>query len=118
LKESLIYTIDLYDKKKINVEDTFFKYYKIILRDSPEVSDIDEKREYILENIRKNRDGQTVCWHVYPSFENGKKILNILEHNNPNDLRLANIVENDISEDIHYIPVEKDSKNWNKYISP
>lgn len=118
LKEGLIYTIDLYDKKKINVEDTFFKYYKIILRDSPEVSDIDEKREYILENIRKNRDGQTVCWHVYPSFENGKKILNILEHNNPNDLRLANIVENDISEDIHYIPVEKDSKNWNKYINP
>ena len=118
LKENLISTIDLYDKKKINAEDNFFRYYKIILRDSPEVSDIDEKREYVLENIRKNSNGQTVCWHVYPSFENGKKILNILEHNNPNNLRLANISGNDINEDVHYLPIEKDRKNWKKYINP
>ena len=118
LKDSLIYTIDLYDKKKINPEDNFFRCYKIILRDSQEVSDIDEKREYILENIRKNSNGQTVCWHIYPSFENGKKILNILEHNNPNDPRLANITENDTDKDIHYLPIEKDSENWQNYINP
>lgn len=118
LKDNLVYTIDLYDKKRINTEDNFFRYYKIILRSNPEVSDIDEKREYVLENIRKNRDGQTVCWHLYPAFEQGKMVLHILEHNNPNNLRLGNIAENDATEDLHYLPIEKDSKNWKKYINP
>lgn len=118
LKDNLVYTIDLYDKKRINTEDNFFRYYKIILRSNPEVSDIDEKREYVLENIRKNRDGQTVCWHLYPALEQGKMVLHILEHNNPNNLRLGNIAENDATEDLHYLPIEKNSKNWKKYINP
>ncbi|MCL4397152.1 hypothetical protein M1494_02285 [Candidatus Parvarchaeota archaeon] len=116
LKTNLVYSIDLLDKKRVDPEDNFFKYYKIALIDSPEVTDIDEKREYILENIRKNRDGQTVCWHIYPAFEKGKTFLYILEHNNPNDLRIADLAENDANEDVHYLPVEKDRENWKKYI--
>ncbi len=118
LKENLLYLIDLSDKKRINTEDNFFRYYKVMLADNPENSDIDEKREYVLEDIRKNRDGQTVCWHIYPSFENGKKILNILEHNNPSNPRLASISENEINENTHYVPVEKDNENWKDYIKP
>ena len=118
LKKNLVYTIGLYDQRKVNADNNFFRFYKLILGDSPVASDIDERREYIIENIRKNSDGQTVCWHVYPSLENGKKILNILEHNNPNNLRLADITEEDINEDVHYLPVEKDRTNWKKYITP
>ncbi len=116
LKTDLAYTIDLVDKKRISPEDTFFRYYKVALRDSPEVTDIDENREYIFENIRKNRDGQTVCWHIYPTFEKGKTVLYILEHNNPNNLKIIGLAENEINEDVHYLPVEKDKKNWKKYI--
>ncbi len=116
LKTNLIYTIDLLDKKRLNPDQNFFRYYKISLVDNQEVTDLDEKREYILENIRKNRDGQVVCWHIYPSFEKGKTFLNILEHNNPNDLRIVNVAENEAYENVHYVPVEKDIKNWKKYI--
>ena len=116
LKTNLIYTIDLLDKKRLNPDQNFFRYYKISLVDNQEVTDLDEKREYILENIRKNRDGQVVCWHIYPSFEKGKTFLNILEHNNPNDLRIVNVAENEAYENVHYVPVEKDMKNWKKYI--
>lgn len=112
LKRNLIYTIGLGETKKPKSEDGFFNYYKISLNDSKDVGDIDERREYVLENIRKNKDNQTVCWHIYPYFENGKMILNILEHNNPNELRLANIVENDLEKGIHYLPLDKDEKNW------
>lgn len=116
LKDNLIYSVESYDKKRINAEDNFFRFYKLILRDSPESRDIDEKREYILENIRKNGNGQTVCWHIYPSLENGNKILNILEHNNPNNLRLAELAENDTNKNVYYLPIEKNDKNWQNKI--
>jgi len=116
LKTNLIYSIDFVDKKRLDPEDNFFRYYKVVLRDNLEITDIDQKREYILENIRKNRDGQVVCWHIYPMFEKDKTILYILEHSNPNNLRIVDLAENDANEDVHYLPVEKDMENWKKYV--
>ena len=117
-KDKLIYTVGLFDRKKADPTSSFFKCYKIILNDSLNAKDLDEKREYIIKNIRTNVDGQTVCWHIYPAIENENKVLNILEHNNPNNLKLAKLAENEETGDTHYIPVEKDRKNWKKYINP
>ncbi len=118
LMRSLVDTLNLNEKNNPKNKENFFECYKVTLIDTENKWDLDVTREYIIENARKNKDGYNVCWHIYPSYENKQIVLNILEHNNPKNERLAEIADNGDGEDIHYLPVEKDRNNWKRYIKP
>lgn len=116
LKTNLIYTIDLYDKAHSYSEENFFRYHRILLNDKTNSDDIDINREYIIENVRVNRDKKTVCWHIYPFSREGRMLLYILEHSNPKNKKVVNFAEDNINANTHYLPVEMGKADWNKYI--
>ena len=117
LKDNLVYTVSKSDRMYPSNEHNFFRVYRIVLTGKADANDISEDREYILKNIRKNSNGIPVCWHVYPYVREGRVVLDILEHNNPNNDRIVYSEGRELNENVHYLPVEKDGKNWKKYIN-
>lgn len=118
--------IDLLSRKLINglllsakaVEEKYkpernTNFFRLRVYDAYSKDDIQQDREYILNNIRKNRNGQTVCWHMYPERVTGGFIFNILEHEAPSNKLIMQVESSSGSnEDVHFVPVEKDKELW------
>ncbi len=116
LLKDLLNTVKMYEDKSVN-EKGPAKLIRIKLPRSYYNDDIQEDREYVLNNIRRDKYGEIVCWHIYPKVENDKIILDILEHSAPGKNMILDVENNnEINEDVHFIPVQKDKKAWKDYM--
>ncbi len=117
LVNELLATAKSFDDKAATNVKAPFKYFRIRFDSSRYKDDIYGDREYILDNIRKNANGEVVCWHIYPDVNGNTVILDILEHPSVLTKEIFNPDNrNEIEEDKHFVPLEKDKDNWKNYI--
>jgi hypothetical protein len=117
LIEDLVYSINKCEKNNIGYKGKHLNFFKLYLKGKGSKYDIYDDREYILNNIRKNPEGDTVCWHIYPKSNEDTITLNILEHVSPINKFLVNSeLRNEMEENVHFVPIEKNNKDWKKYI--
>ena len=116
LRTFLVASVKSMESNNSTINPLTSKVYRLLLPKGVFLDELYEDREYIVKNARKNKDGKSVCWHIYPQNDARGIILNMIEHVNPTTKMIINSQTAEWNEDTHYVPVEKDMDTWQNYI--